>query len=242
MRHTTILAFAIAIAICAPALCMEGPGTADELDVRVSSGAELTFADLFRSGGAGVPFMLVLSVATVAAAIYGAIETRRSAVVSDLAHNEAMSMLKVGNRTGAAQAVAKRASLYGKAARLAIEADPRDRLDVARSSAERDAAVVGTRLRLMPGLAALSILAGMLATLGSLIKSFGAAAHEEFHYGLVYAGVMRSLVATFLGVGVAIVGLTAFFVIRMRFDRALADASFMLGEVVRGAGGDGSDA
>jgi biopolymer transport protein ExbB/TolQ len=215
---------------CPPARGREAP---DEFDTRIVEGEDLQLPEVIRAGGRMMTVLLVLSVGTVAVAIFCFVDCGRRRVMPDACHQEIMTLARGGGVDKMSEPLARTKSLYARAVGAALGARGKDVAGAARSSGERDAAILRGRLNYLPALAALSAALGILGTLGGLIQSFGAAAHERFHYGLVYAGVMKALVVSFFGVGIAIFALAVFYLLRGRAERSLADAAFAVEEVVR---------
>ncbi len=242
-----------ALAVSALALSAAEPAAArqvhDDIAARLAGGADLTLVELLRAGGAFTPVMILLSVALTALVVYCVIEGRRRRIVSPAAHDEACARLGSRDRAGATAALEGAASLYARAARVALSQPP-DCLPEevrarAKALAERDASYLRTRASLILYAGALAALVGMLGTVAGMLQAYGVLAREEFHSSLVYAAMFKALVTSLFGMGLAAVAFLAGFILHARLERSLADAAYAVEEIIgrmrHGAGTPAAD-
>ncbi|MHC5053622.1 MAG: MotA/TolQ/ExbB proton channel family protein [Planctomycetota bacterium] len=233
MRRTlAVLALVLSVALPASrALAAPAP---DEVDERVMVGADLTLPELFRAGGGFSYVMIALSMAAAAAAVYCAIECRGGRVAPGGERAGVMELIAAGDRAGAVSALEGAPSLYARGVRAALsmkDASPEEARALLRASGEHDAAVLRGRLAMLPRIAAVSALVGVLGTLVGMHQAFGVAAMEVYRPLYAYAAVFKGLVLSVFGVGLAAVALAVYYVLVGRLERALAEAAYAFEEV-----------
>jgi biopolymer transport protein ExbB len=180
--------------------------------------------------------VILLSVALVALVVYCAAEGRRKRIVSPAAHSEVLERLASRDRAGATAALEGQASLYGRAARLALsqppDCPPEEARARAKALAERDACSLRTHVSFIFYAGALSALVGMVGTVAGMLQAYGVLARDEFHSSLVYVAMFKALVTSLLGMGLATGAFLAAFVLRGKLEGLLAEAAYAVEEIV----------
>jgi biopolymer transport protein ExbB/TolQ len=197
-------------------------------------GADLTLPQLFRAGGAFSYVMIALSMAVAAAAVYCAIECRSSRVAPEAERARVAELLAAGDRAGAVAALEGAPSLYARGVRRALadcDGSPVVARGFLRASGEHDAAVLRGRLAMLPRIAAVAALVGVIGTLVGMHQAFGVAAMEVYRPLFAYAAVFKGLVLSVFGVGLAAVALAVYYILAGRLERALAEAAYAFEEV-----------
>jgi len=237
MSRAVCTAIACLTILAASAQAADSPLAHDEVAERIVRGSDMGVAEIMRAGGVLVPVLFALSAAVLALAVYMAIECRPGRVFPAALHAEVVSRLAAGDRAAVLGALEKDASLYARAARVALRGEERapaeEMLAAALASSGRDASHLRTRTGYLAQLAAVAALVGFLGTVLGMLQAFGAGAREEFRPVLLYAAVMKALVSSLMGIGIAAFAVAAHFAIGSRLERALADVSYAIDELVR---------
>ncbi len=229
-----LAALALAVTLALPTSGALAAAPADEVDERVVLGADLTLPELFRAGGGFSYLMIVLSMAVAAAGVYCAIECRGSRVAPADEREAVMGHLTAGKSEAAVSALEGSSSLYGRGVRAALgvaDASPDEARSLLRASGEHDAAVLRGRLAMLPRIAAIAGLVGVLGTLVGMQQAFGVAAMEVYRPLFAYAAVFKGLVVSVFGVGLAAVALAVYYILAGKLERALAEAAYAFEEV-----------
>jgi len=231
-RSVVVLTLAAAVALPASGVLAAAPP--DEVDERVVLGKDLTLRELFRAGGGFSYLMIVLSMAVAAAGVYCGIECGTGRVSPEDERATVKKLLASGDKAAVASALEGSHSLFGRGVRAALsiaDAAPDDVRALLRASGERDAAALRGRLAMLPRIAAVAAMLGVLGTLVGMQQAFGVASMQVYRPLFAYAAVFKGLVASIFGVGLAAVALTAYYVLAERLERALAEAAYAFEEV-----------
>jgi len=233
MRRSLVV-LTLALAVMLPASRALAAAAPDEVDERVMLGKDLTLRELFRAGGGFSYLMIILSMAVAAAGVYCGIECGTGRVSPEDERATVKKLLGSGDKAAVASALEGSHSLFGRGVRAALsiaDAAPGDVRALLRASGERDAAVLRGRLAMLPRIAAVGAMLGALGTLVGMQQAFGVASMLVYRPLFAYAAVVKGLVASVFGVGLAAVALAAYYVLAARLERALAEAAYDFEEV-----------
>ena len=237
MSRTACLAIACLALLGSPAQAADSSVAPDEVAERIVRGSDMGVVEILRAGGTLVPVLFALSAAALTLAVYLAIECRPGRVFPAALHAEVVSRLAARDWAGAMGVIEKDSSLYARAVRAALRGEERapaeEMLAAALASSGRDASNLRTRTGYLAQLAAVAALVGLLGTVLGMLQAFGAGAREEFRPVLLYAAVMKAMVTSLMGIGIASFAVIAYFAIGSRLERALADAGYAIDELIR---------
>lgn len=217
------------------------PTTSEELDVapagNIPDAEELTLGKMIREGGTILWLIIGLSVVTFIMVIYFFFTITPAREVPANLLKRALSQIRAGDLRGAYQMCDGRDELLAKVIKSGLKMAGHDRYviqEAMESEGERGATALWQRISYVNNVGAIAPLLGLLGTVWGMIRAFGAIAFDDAQSrGLVMAySVSQAMITTAAGLMLAIPALLAYYYLRGRVIKIIAEVEAQASEVV----------
>jgi biopolymer transport protein ExbB len=208
---------------------------ADALDA--PAGDELTLGNMIREGGAILWLIIALSVLTVIMVIFYFFTITPAREVPPNLLKRALSQIRAGDLRGAYQMCDGRDELLANVIKSGLKMAGHDRYviqEAMESEGERGATALWQRISYLNNVGAIAPLLGLLGTVWGMIRAFGGIAFNDAQSrGLVMAAsVSQAMITTAAGLMLAIPALLAYYYLRGRVIKIIAEVEAQASEVV----------
>ncbi len=203
----------------------------------IPAAEELTLGKMIREGGSILWVIIGLSVITFIMVLYFFFTITPAREVPPNLLKRALSQIRAGDLRGAYQMCEGRDELLANVIKSGLKMAGHDRYviqEAMESEGERGATALWQRISYVNNVGAIAPLLGLLGTVWGMIRAFGAIAFDDAQSrGLVMAySVSQAMITTAAGLMLAIPALLAYYYLRGRVIKIIAEVEAQASEIV----------